>query len=175
MQLPIFTCKKMTSIIAIGERRHLLNDHLSSSPPTSTSGNNYRLSSDEIMISSNERESLLNQLKNHSPIASVSSEQGGKENSETILKRFDEEEAAHNFTLVVVLSVVIFLIAPCFAFVPFLYMCKYKNSYSENAKAYYNISRAIIVIVILLLSLLVCMIAIPSSIGLSVFIKLRSK
>jgi len=166
----------MTSIIAIGERRHLLNDHLSSSPPTSTSGNNYRLSSDEIMISSNERESLLNQLKNHSPIASVSSDVAtGKENSETILKRFDEEEAAHNFTLVVVLSVVIFLIAPCFAFVPFLYMCKYKNSYSENAKAYYNISRAIIVIVILLLSLLVCMIAIPSSIGLSVFIKLRSK
>ena len=51
---------------------------------------------------------------------------------EDIEKNFIDEEAAHNFTMVVVTAVVVCFLVPCFAFIPFFYMCKYKSSLSET-------------------------------------------
>ncbi|KAG2386969.1 hypothetical protein C9374_002004 [Naegleria lovaniensis] len=92
---------------------------------------------------------------------------------EEIERKFMEEEVSHSFQFIVVTSVVICFLAPCLSFVPYCFMCKYKNSPSEIAKAYYNISRAIIVILVFIFTLLVCMIAIPSSIGLSLYINIK--
>lgn len=50
---------------------------------------------------------------------------------EELEKKFMEEEVSHSFQLIVVTSVVVCFLAPCLSFLPYCFMCKYRNSPSE--------------------------------------------